>query len=502
MKRTEELFSLIHSLDKHEKRFFKLSASIESGEKQYMQMFDIIAGQSVYDEKEIIGTLRISKNLLAFQKNYLQRLILNRIAFLHSTKKTDVLFLLKQAEILKNKGLYPQHLKTLKKIKEVAHEFDMHGSLLEVAGIEHSLAWKDQRHDDAAKAIEEKKKIIERLTLEAEYHSLANEIITKLARLGNENKPEVIKQLKKLVKNPLMKVEKNAVTFRCKNYLYHTLSLYYSVAGSPKKQYLYAKKNADLFSSNPEKAKHFTMIHVFAIHNLVAACNAVKKYDEAKKNLDILIKSSQLLPSEREKMWAFFTFYDNSFDYYINTGQFKEGVVFADQHMEAINKHAEKLDAIQNIQLCYLIAKIYFGAANYSKCIEWMNKVRQHEPELRLRPDLEVNTKLFYIIAHFEKGNSDLLPYLSKSLHRHLRTEKRLYKVETIVLDFFGKRILKADSKKEIADELKKLKKELLILADDTYESAPMKEFDYISWIDSKLENKSFAEIVKRKALA
>ena len=198
MKRTEELFSLIHSLDKHEKRFFKLSASIEGGEKQYMKMFDIIAKQSAYDEKEIINTLRISKNLMAFQKNYLQRLILNRIAFLHSTKKNNVKFLLAQAEILKNKGLYSLHIKTLKKAKELAHTLDMHGSLLDIAGMEHALAWKDQRLDDAGKAIQEKKKILERLMLEAEYHFLANDIITKLVRHGGKKKPKVVIELKKM----------------------------------------------------------------------------------------------------------------------------------------------------------------------------------------------------------------------------------------------------------------------------------------------------------------
>jgi len=316
MKRTEELFQLIHSLDKHEKRFFKLSASIEGGEKQYMQMFDIIARQSAYDEKEILSELKISKNLLAFQKNYLQRLILNKIAFLHSTKKTDVRFLLKQTDILKEKGLYSLHIKYLRKAKEQATQYDMHTILLEIAGTEHALAWKDQRLDDADKAIEEKKKIIENIKIETQYHSLANEIITKLVRLGNENKQEVIQQLKKMMKNPLMSNEKNAVSFRCKNYLFHTLSLYYSVAGSPRKQYMYAKKNTDLFSSDPERAKHFTMIHVFALHNLVAACNAVKKYDEAKQNLELLLKNSHSLTSEREKLWTIFTFYDNTFDYY------------------------------------------------------------------------------------------------------------------------------------------------------------------------------------------
>ena len=500
MKRTEELFSLIHSLDKHEKRFFKLSASIEAGEKQYMRMFDIIVSQSVYNEEEILRTLRISKNVLAFQKNYLQRLILNHITFLHCTRKNNTQFLFTQAELLRNKGLYSQLTKLLRKIKEQARGSDTHTTQLDIAGMEHGLAWKDQRLDDAITAIEEKKKILSVIKRETEYHSLANEIIIKLVRLGDASKTEIIKQLKSLVNDPLIRNEKNAISFRCRNYLFHAMSLYHSVTGSQAKQYLYAKKNFDLFSS-PERTKNFTMNQVFAIHNLVAGCNAVKKYDEAKQYLDVLLTSSASLVSQREKIWVFFTFYDNSFDYYINTGQFKEGALFTEQHEEKIHKLAAKLDVMQLVMLYFLIARIYFGNGNFTKCIEWMNRIRhEEERSVRIRPDLEASTKLFFLIAHYEKGNSDLVPYLSKSLHRHLRGEKRLFKTESLLLDFFGKRIGKAESQKERIKELRKLKAELLPLLDVPYESALLKQFDYIAWIDSKIENRPFAEVVQDKA--
>ena len=498
MKRTEELFSLIHTLDKAEKRFFKLSASIEGGEKQYMRIFDIVARQSEYDEKEILSELRISKNLLAFQKNYLQRLILNHIAFLHSTRRNNAQFLLTQAEILKNKGLYPQLSKLLQKLKEQARESDMNHVLFEAAGMEHGLAWKDQRLDDAAAAISDKMKIVELLKIETEYHALANEVISTMVRLGDEKKPEMVRVLKKMVKHPLISNEKNAVSFRCKNYLYHMLSLYYSVAGDVQKQYVYAKKNAQLFLE-PNRIKNFTMTHVFALHNLVGACNAVRKYDEAQQNLDILLKSSKGLPSLRERLWVFFTFYDSSFEYYANTGQFEKGIAFAEKHIPEINKYSHMLDSMQSIILSFFIAKLYFGTGRYNHSIEWMNKIRQKEQELWVRPGLEVNIKLFYIIVHYEKGNTDLLSYLSKSLHRHLKVKQRLYKLETVVLDFFGKKIQRANSKKELTEEFRKLKKEILTLSKDAYESVPLKEFDYISWIESKIENRPFAELVRER---
>ena len=50
MKPSAELFDLVKSLSKSEKRFFKLSSSLQTGEKNYLQIFDAIEKQPNYDE--------------------------------------------------------------------------------------------------------------------------------------------------------------------------------------------------------------------------------------------------------------------------------------------------------------------------------------------------------------------------------------------------------------------------------------------------------------------
>ena len=118
---------------------------------------------------------------------------------------------------------------------------------------------------------------------------------------------------------------------------------------------------------------------------------------------------------------------------------------------------------------------------------------------LNARPEFEINIKLLYLIVHFEKGNTELLPSLIKSLHHDLDSKSRMNKFANILLDFLEKGALKIKSKKELISGFKKIKKEFLLLENDPSENTPFKEFDYISWIESKIENKSFAEIVKEK---
>ena len=164
MKREEDLFQLIHSLGKHEKRFFKLTVSMEKGDKQYLRLFDMISEQSEYNAEAISKELGLNKNVLAVQKNYLQGLLLERMAALHSTPGTDIKKLLLQADYLYSKGLYLHHKKILDKAKKQARSFEMGNQLLEILHMEHTLAWKNQDLEHAARVIEEEKELLERFT--------------------------------------------------------------------------------------------------------------------------------------------------------------------------------------------------------------------------------------------------------------------------------------------------------------------------------------------------
>ena len=48
--------------------------------------------------------------------------------------------------------------------------------------------------------------------------------------------------------------------------------------------------------------------------------------------------------------------------------------------------------------------------------------------------------------------------------------------------------------------EFKKLKNEIGSLTKEEKEKIGFKEFDHLSWIESKIENRTFAEIVKEKS--
>ena len=121
----DSLFQLIHSLQKSEKRNFKLYVQRNSSNNdlKIVQLFDVIDRMPAYDETVLINkTSSIKKQQLPNLKAHLYRQILSSLRLLESSENIDIQLheQLDFARILYNKGLYHQSLRTLEKIKEIA----------------------------------------------------------------------------------------------------------------------------------------------------------------------------------------------------------------------------------------------------------------------------------------------------------------------------------------------------------------------------------------------
>ena len=87
------LFELIKSLEKNEKRHFKLFASRHTVEQnnKYVKLFDAIDKQKEYNEVKIVrlfSNTAIAKNF-RFNKHYLYKLIVKSLELYHSNIDKD-----------------------------------------------------------------------------------------------------------------------------------------------------------------------------------------------------------------------------------------------------------------------------------------------------------------------------------------------------------------------------------------------------------------------------
>src|ERR1700761_9397047 len=124
---TDALFQLLKSLEKSEKRNFKLYVTRNSAseELKIVQLFDALDKMDEYDEAVLLKKNEsIKKQQLSNLKAHLYRQILTSLRLINDESNIDIVLheQMDYARILYNKGLYLQSLKVLDKLKEQARQ--------------------------------------------------------------------------------------------------------------------------------------------------------------------------------------------------------------------------------------------------------------------------------------------------------------------------------------------------------------------------------------------
>ncbi len=141
---TDTLFQLIKSLEKAEKRNFKLYIKRSSAKEdlKIIQLFDALDKLHEYDERLLLKKLSsVEKPQLPNLKTHLYKQLLASLRLLKSTDSIDMQLneQLDYARILYNKGLKQQSLKIIERAKEMARASHKFNFLAQVASLEKKI---------------------------------------------------------------------------------------------------------------------------------------------------------------------------------------------------------------------------------------------------------------------------------------------------------------------------------------------------------------------------
>ena len=136
----DNLFLLIKSLTKSEKRQFKLYVGRlgVNTDSKFLNLFTILDKLKVYDEAQILKFGIVKKSQLANIKAHLYRQILVSLKLnpSHQNIRSQIREQLDFASILYHKGLYKQSLKLLDKSKEIAIQNEEKNLAFEIVELE------------------------------------------------------------------------------------------------------------------------------------------------------------------------------------------------------------------------------------------------------------------------------------------------------------------------------------------------------------------------------
>ena len=256
---TDILFQLIKSLEKAEKRHFKLYIKRSSSREdlKIIQLFDAIDKGKDYDERIILKKLPgIEKPQYANLKAHLYKELLASLRLLKSSDSIDLQLheQLDYARILYNKGLYLQSLKILERAKDLAKHYHQESFLIQVISLEKKIETLHitRSGEGAADKLTEEANDVNRQRNEiTTLSNLALQLYQWYVKHGHARNIKDEKGVREFFKQNLQIDTTNLTGFYQMLYLYQSYCWYAFIRQDFLMYYRYSKKWVDLFNQEP-----------------------------------------------------------------------------------------------------------------------------------------------------------------------------------------------------------------------------------------------------------
>ncbi|MDE3234355.1 MAG: hypothetical protein KGO81_00260 [Bacteroidota bacterium] len=502
------LFQLVHSLEKSEKRHFKLYIKRSSGKEdlKVVHLFDVLDKMPEYDEVLVLKKLKdVTKPQLANLKNHLYKELLASLRLLKTTENVDLQLSehLDNARLLYNKGLKIQSLRILERAKEIAKANQKFNFLVQAISLEKKIETLHITRSSVDKT--------EELTQEAMEVSEHINRVTRLSNLalllyrwyvinGHARNERDETDIRAYFKQELPEDLHAVNGFYEKLYLYQSYCWYAFIRQDFLMYYRYSQKWIDLFTEQPILIGVETGHYVKGMHNLLNAHFDLRnfdKFEQTLKQFEAFAKTPEA--NQHDNFRTHTSIYINSarINQHLMKGSFKEGVALIPEIEDSLQKDALYVDRHRILVFNYKFATLHFGNGNYEASIDYLQKII-HGP-LDLRIDLQCYARLLHMMAHYELGNYDIMESLTKSVYRFMAKMKNLTVVEEEMFRFLRRSF--GLSPRLLKPELEKFLNNIKHLEKSRYETRSFAYLDVISWVESKVYEKPMSAIIYNKYL-
>ncbi|MEZ5016716.1 MAG: hypothetical protein R2800_06670 [Flavipsychrobacter sp.] len=437
MVKNEELFVLIKSLTRSEKRYFKLEATKQKGSANYLLLFDAIEKQELYDEKAIkkLFADKAFIKQLHVTKNYLREQILSSLRSFHSrlSKDAELKELLRNTEILFHKELYQLCRVELVKAERLAEKYELITGATEIIGWKRKLRQALQPHDFPTfitLAKEQEKKI----ALLQESNAYWQNIVVNTWQMIGSQYPRGKYKILPLPKDP--NTLENKVLASNISYIKEVVGRRQDKA----QKQLYSL--IALLEEYPHRLKEDPSVYVSTINNLASYLVFQKKDKEV---LVLLNKAKnvystlELKTENKSLLKQILRTYNLELELYRdNIGKSDYTIDFIVSTEKFIEANRNKVPKDYLLSLWFQLAHIRFLNHDFDNALKWLNSILNAKFG-STRQDLQVQARMLNLIVHFEQKNFFVLRYFVSSTKRFLKKVKFIEPFENELFKFFAK---------------------------------------------------------------
>jgi tetratricopeptide (TPR) repeat protein len=503
---SENLYELIKSLSASEKGYFRKQASllVRGDENNYMKLFQAMELQPTYDEKELLRKFAKEKftNNFSVAKNYLYDLILKSLESYHSDVDAELKSLVRRIEILYQRGLHGHCEKLLVKAKNLAKRYDDPIQLAELLAIETEI-WRrqtfaDKTEEDVDALFDELDKTVEVFSNLVKYRRHFSKLLYLMVKSGTIRNITQEVAYKHVMKEPLLRSEKKALSLKARLVYYNCRVFYFSAASDYTQMLEASREIVRLMEETPQHIEINPSFYWSSVGNIVVCLDALKRYQEMPAALDKMIHYKPTTPGL--KSHQYFLHRNLLISMYTKTGRNAEGV----KVLEQVDRDLTSGDVMVPNRYIYVwflynAAYLYFSAGEYQKSNALVQQILDNYAD-DTGSDYQCFARILRLLIQFESGKNELLEYTVKSTYRFLFKRNMMYKMESSLLKFLKRVAPQISSEKQQRVAFNDLRDEIASYSTEKYQAKALDYFDMISWLESKIKRKPFAEVLRKKS--
>lgn len=507
-----DLFDLVKSLSKSEKRFLKLNAAATNLPASLITLFnDIENGQEFTEElfSKLKKTKSTADNLSNQSPEILYNFILQCLRSFHAESSASFIIKDEITNILNlfDKSQYKQCRKILNKQKQEAYRFERFHFILELIGLEKLLITIETQFNIKNNTIEnlvkESKDVIEKARNLGEYSVLFS-TINLMARESTKAKTnKELQMAEDYLESPLLKTPKETKSTKAL-IIYHNCRL---LLFGKKQDNLNRNKEChliiDMMNGHPEMIEEMPKRYLTAINNLISICYEDKKFKSCHAYIAQLRSKMNLKAFNTTdlQLKIFTSTYNAELITFTDSGKFKEATSIISSIEKGLQDFKGKINKEEVLIFYYNIAIMHTYAGDYETAYKYISRVLSEGDKL-LRQDLQSFARIINIGLNYELNNIKQLTYIISSLKLYYKTQTSLYKTEKVIVNYIEKLSdIKINGKKNEKEIFINFKKELDIIMKDPHEQNVSFYFDIETYVESKIKGLPMSVLMQEKYL-
>lgn len=499
----DQLFRLIESLSKAEKRHFKLYATRagSTNSAKFIQLFDSLDRLGAPDDKVARGKLGVGEAAYANLKRHLYRQILVSLRPLHAGKEIDIELReqLDFARILYGKGHYLDALRLLERAKNKAVEHSQDLLHLEILEFQKLI---EARHVTLSRKVTDKMDRLLNESAERSYSVLnTNELFNlniqihgRYIELGHSRTPAE-REANELFWREIQTVrpdrQTQVGTFHQRINRFQSIMWYQYIQLEFIDALEAAKAAVNLFSLHPQMMVKDPDLYLRCLYYVCVFAFLTDKENRLERyvgRISNFLDRGDVRFNENSRRIGVVYRYLSSYNLLFMRKDLGGLIALNEKILEEYYKDQFRPGAHRWGMFRYKFAGVRFLAGEYARALDHLNDILNSKTAIH-RDDLLINTRLLHAVCHFELGNVSLVEYNLAGLGRLLRRSNETGEVHRTVVR--GLRRLIGIPVAERPAARTELLNELQRLQSQPFEAKALKYFDAVTWLQCPVEQAS-----------